>query len=103
LKSHQFPARHEQVGQSTSDKKPIGILCHAALAPLGKCEDAFDHSEGMLHFGAHAAVLIMARLDLAQEDSMTRRLRVFVKSSSGKYHLFYRLHLFVLPFRIAFC
>ena len=46
-------ARHEQICQCGRDKQAIAVLHHAAIADLGKAEDALDDQEGVLDLGAY--------------------------------------------------
>src|SRR3954471_2314311 len=51
--SDQMPPHHEQIGERTRGKQPIGILVQAAIAHLHEAEHALDYAEHMLDLRAH--------------------------------------------------
>ncbi len=58
-------SRHEQIRQCRHNEQAISVLHHAAIADLGKAEDALDDEEGMLDLGTHTrlpAVLLLLPL-----------------------------------------
>ena len=57
-----MPSRHEQIRQCRHDEQAIAVLHHAAIADLGKAEDALDDKKGMFDLGTHTrlpAVLLL--------------------------------------------
>jgi len=50
-KSQQMMSRHKQIGQRRQIEQAVAVLCHAAIARLGKAKDSLDDEEGMFDLG----------------------------------------------------
>ena len=73
LSEQQRSSHHVQIGQRTGDEQSVGVLGHAAVAHLGKAEDALDDQKRMLALGAHLRfVSILGALGRRQRIIATR-------------------------------
>jgi hypothetical protein len=61
LSEQQGSSHYVQIGQRTCDEQAVGILGHAAVAHLGKAEDALDDRKRMLALGAHLRFVSILR------------------------------------------
>ena len=64
LEAEQALPHHEQVRQRTRHHEPMPVFRQAAVAHLGKAEDAFDHPDRMLDAGTNARLPSIGRAPL---------------------------------------
>jgi hypothetical protein len=61
LQSQQAPAQHEQIGQGTSNKQPMGVLGNPAVAHFNETKHPLNHSDRVLAFGPHLGLIAVLR------------------------------------------
>src|SRR3970040_945108 len=76
LKSQQTMSRHEQIRQCRHNEQAIAVLHHAAIADLGKAEEALDDEEGMLDLGTHTRLPAVLLLFPLGQSSVAKSLLV---------------------------
>src|SRR5665213_1679440 len=57
LRSEQASSDHVQIGERRGHFQSVQVLGQAAVAGLAEAEDIFDHTEHVLHLGAHARLV----------------------------------------------